>query len=223
MPSVAYKTFQYNLVDASRLIKAYNELSATGPDRRPLGHVTRSIVVSLCASWEQYIEDVAIELVRKNVKHKLPTNLQKSVQITICNNVTEAKHNVTEAKHNLKPLKLAGTGWRRIYLDCSQKAVTNFHSPKSDKVATLFEDYIGIADPVWRYWSFGKENLDNFVDVRNRIAHKGRSAKPATRFKATQLNKNNIMRTVLETDNFLYDQLSKILPKKLAPWHEKAK
>ena len=217
MPSVAYKTFQYNLVDVNRLIVAYNDLSPTGPGRRGLGHITRSIVVILCASWEQYIEDMVIELVKINIKqHELPSQLPKPVQKTI-------SKSVKEAKHDLKPLELAGVGWRKIYLDCAQEAVASFHSPKSTNVANLFQNYIGITTPVWEFWSLGEKHLDDFVSVRNKIVHKGRRAGRYTKFKAVKRNKDNIQRMVMETDNFLYDQLSEIFPKGSKPWRGKVK
>ena len=61
MPSKALGTFEYNMDDVHRLVQAYEALKPTGQGRRGLGHLTRSSIVTLCACWEQYIEDVIIE------------------------------------------------------------------------------------------------------------------------------------------------------------------
>jgi hypothetical protein len=64
MASNAYGAFQYNLVDVDRLIESHGILSGTGQGRRGLGHVTRSAVIMLCASWELYLEHAVLEGLR---------------------------------------------------------------------------------------------------------------------------------------------------------------
>jgi len=211
MPSAAHKTFRYNLVDVDRLIETYETLRPMGPGRRGLGHITRSAIVTLCASWEQYIEDVVIESVELlRIQFNVPSDLPKSVQKKI-------SQNVKNAKHELKPLELAGDGWREIYLAYAKGDVANLHSPKSENVAKLFRDHIGGTDLVFESWSLGKDGLDGFVDVRNTIAHRGRQAGRYVKFNEVEYHRNRIEQAVLETDNFLSEQLAQILPNG-RPW-----
>lgn len=214
MPSTAHKTFRYNLVDVDRLIEAYKTLRPLGQGRRSLGHITRSAIVTLCASWEQYIEDVVIESVELlRIQFITPTDLPKSVKKKI-------SRNVKSAKHDLKPLELAGDGWREIYLAYAKGDVASLHSPKSENVSKLFRDHIGLTDPVFECWSLGKEGLDGFVDVRNMIAHQGRKAGRYVKFNEVEYHRNRIEQTVLETDNFLSEQLAQILPNG-RPWRRR--
>jgi len=60
MPSSAYQAFKKNRVDVVRLIDSHGKLHAGTRGKKGLGHITRSGVVMLCASWELYVESLLV-------------------------------------------------------------------------------------------------------------------------------------------------------------------
>jgi len=205
MPSNASKSFSYNMDDVRRLVEAYEALKPTGQGRRGLGHLTRSSIVTLCACWEQYIEDVIIEGVEllKN-QARSPDDLPLNVRKVISNKVKAAKH-------VLKPFELAGNGWKDIYLAYAKDDVGSLHSPKTDNIERLLNDYLGFDQPIRDVWSCGKEGLDNFVGLRNSIAHKGKATGKYIKYWEVGSSIKLIATTVAESDNALSDYLARVL------------
>ena len=78
MPSIAYTEFKKNIIDVDNLIAAHTTLNTGSRGKKGLGHITRSGIVMLCATWELYIETLLCEslqilLHRKNNPRELPT------------------------------------------------------------------------------------------------------------------------------------------------------
>lgn len=108
MPSQAFKDFRYNLVDTRRLVTVHGLLSGGNPGKKGLGHLTRSGVVMLCASWELYVESLLVEAVHwLTSQHADPSTLPKAVKKTLASYVRNHKH-------HLMPLSLAGAGWKHL-------------------------------------------------------------------------------------------------------------
>ena len=213
MPSRAYKTFNYNLVDVSRLDQAYKELAPTGQGKRGLGHLTRSAIVTLCACWEQYAEDVIVEgvgWIRKEAKS--PNDLPDRVKQVL-------SEKVRREKHDLKPLELAGAGWRDVYMGYAKNDVGNMHSPTAKNIQGLMVDYLGVTEQLTDTWSCGEDKVNGFVDLRNSIAHKGRGEKGYTKFREVRAAVDMISETVIETDNFVLAHLRSHLGWR--PWNAK--
>jgi hypothetical protein len=214
MPSTASSTFYYNLDDVLRLVTTYEHLKPTGQGKRGLGHLTRSSIVTLCACWEQYIEDVIIEgveLLRTQIRK--PDNLPLEVR-------KEISKQVRNAKNELKPLELAGNGWKDIYLAYAQDAVGKLHSPKTENIEALFTAYLGLKEPIQEKWTCGKDGVDKFVRVRNVIAHKGRASGKYIKFWEVGHSIELVKNTVIETDNYLSEYFADILPKG-RPWRRR--
>jgi len=214
MPSIAYRTFKDNLVDVNRLREAHAELAATGRGKRGLGHITRSAIVTLCACWEQYAEDLILEAAIY-IKDRVdsPDDLPKHVQKVLSGKVVNAKH-------KLKPLELAGLGWKNVYVNYAEIDVGNMHSPKAEHIQKLMLDYLGISDKVYEAWAHGnKVKIDKFVNLRNSIAHRGRRAGKYIKFNDVGTSVELIHCTVVETDNFLSDYLTEYLGQR--PWNRK--
>jgi hypothetical protein len=110
MPSVALQKFERNMLeDVDRIIGSHGDLNHEGMGRRGLGHITRSGVLTLCAAWELYLEEVLVEAVRWLIERAdTPDQLPKPVQ-------KELAKVARESKHELKPLELAGQGWEQVY------------------------------------------------------------------------------------------------------------
>lgn len=141
MPSSALSKFEANLlVDVDRLIESHGQLNHQGMGRRGLGHITRSGVLMLCAAWELYLEELLIESARIIVARAAsPADLPKKVQ-------KEIAKAVRTSKHELKPLDLAGEGWRDVYVNHATARIQSLNTPKSSNVDTLFHLLVGVPD-----------------------------------------------------------------------------
>ncbi|HHK74529.1 MAG TPA: hypothetical protein ENJ57_05120 [Rhizobiales bacterium] len=129
MPSAALTKFENKLlIDVDRIIASHAALGHDGRGKRGLGHITRSGVIVLCASWELYVEELAVEVAsilseRANTPTDLPLEAQKYL----------SRH-VREHKHNLKPLELAGAGWEQVYINCVRDVVGSLNTPKKGPI-----------------------------------------------------------------------------------------
>lgn len=167
MPSSAFNDFRYNVLDAKRLYQAHGVLSTATPGKKGLGHITRSGVVMLCAAWERYHEAILVEGVTYLSKEvRDPNNLPLSIR----------KHLSAIAKksaHELKPMELAGDGWRSLLVTQAIDETSSLNTPKSGNLKTLYERLVGVPD-VASFWTVGATPIDAFVSTRGDIAHNGR-------------------------------------------------
>lgn len=169
MPSKAYIEFKKNIIDVDNLVSTHAAMNNGGRGKKGLGHITRSGIVMLCATWELYIESLLCESLkiltdRKAFPKDLPTFVKKTLSRL-----------VKEDKHELKPLELAGDGWRATLLNYAKAETDLLHTPKSEKLDILYKRYLGIMN-FSNQWATSSVDLDNFVSKRGEIAHKGRQA-----------------------------------------------
>lgn len=168
--------------DVSRLLEIHKKFGGSGPGRRHNVEVlNRAAVVLLCAGWEAFIEDLAVEVtthLAANVKNTsdLPLPLRKAVAGSL-----------KGEKHELAVWKLSGDAWRSEVVEHVKSQVAPFNTPKPVQVATLLMG-IGLPDPRlnWqkeRAWTpaEGAKRLEEFVKLRGEIAHRGRASKTVTK------------------------------------------
>jgi hypothetical protein len=214
MPSKSFKKFEDKLlVDVDRIIESHATLNHDGGGRRGLGHLTRSGVLMLCAAWELYLEEVLVEGVEYFVaKFNSPKLFPKSVQ-------KELASFVKESKHDLKPLELAGDGWKTLYRDHVRNTLNGFHTPKSVNLDLLFKKFLGI-DHFSAWWTLGDAEIDRFVSIRGDVAHKGRDARYVT---ISNLKEYliKIKQTALDVDNELTAYLCQVTPGTERPWRKR--
>jgi hypothetical protein len=209
MPSSAFKAFEYNLVDTDRTIDTFKSIKKQGAG---LGHLTRGGVVLLCAAWELYVEMVLRECAAVYTGElSLPSELPLPVQ-------QELAKAVKADKHELRPLDLAGTGWKTVYRAHVDKRTDSLNTPKSAKLAPLFEDLIGVSD-ITTAWTGGGTDMDTFVGVRGDIAHKGRHA-DYMKIGDLESYRDQLRVYAVETDNFLSDHLRSTTPAGYKPWNK---
>jgi hypothetical protein len=210
MPSAAYQAFKRNRVDVVRLIDSHGRLHSGTPGKKGLGHITRSGVVMLCASWELYAESLAVE----GVKHlcakcgspdELPLVVQKEL----------AKH-VRESKHELKPLALANSGWCEVLTAHIQQICALLNTPKAGPLTDLFHTFLGLPK-LSDAWTAGPKALNAFVGVRGDIAHRGRDASyvPLSRLREHLALIDELAK---ETDNAVRAHLKAVSPGHRQPW-----
>ncbi|MCV6576279.1 MAG: HEPN domain-containing protein [Cohaesibacter sp.] len=199
MPSKALKKFSTKmLVDVERLIESHGTLSHGGKGKHGLGHITRSGIFLLCASWELYIEEVAIEIAgvlssRATSPHKLPLGAQKELSRMVSNH-----------KNDLKPLELAGAGWEQVYNNHVIEEVRRLNTPKSGPIDEIYKKTIGWEDPS-KNWSCGTDFINGFVKIRGDIAHKGSEADYVKIAELRDKYNAGIIKTAIEHDNAACD------------------
>ncbi len=177
MPSQASGRFTDNKRDLELLWHIYAELPGSGVLKKQRQDVIiRSAIVFICACWESYIEDVAVEafdflLAKANTPDLIPWKIRAL-----------ASRGLKEAKDERAIWDLAGDGWRNV-LQSHREAVLvrwlgEFNTPKSKAVATLFHELIGISDIssnwVLKTISYSEvcEKLDEYITMRGNIAHR---------------------------------------------------
>ncbi|MGV0998856.1 MAG: HEPN domain-containing protein [Fluviibacter sp.] len=214
MASSAFNEFRYNVLDAKRLHQAHGIVSLGTPGKKGLGHLTRSGVVMLCAAWERYNESVIVEAVSYLAKEiRDPNNLPLAVR----------KHLSAIAKqhlHELKPMELAGDGWRKLYVAQAIDETSSLNTPKSGKLKDLYERLTGLTD-VSAFWTIGAKPVDDFVSARGDIAHNGRKA-PYITTGTLQYYIQIIEQVASEHDNKFCDHLKAASGSTYQPWRRTA-
>ena len=214
MASSAFNEFKYNVLDAKRLHQAHRVVSAGTPGKKGLGHLTRSGVVMLCAAWERYNESVIVEAVGYLAKEvRDPNNLPLSVRKHL--SAMTRQH-----MHELKPMELAGDGWRALYVAQANDETSSLNTPKSGKMKVLYERLTGLPD-VSSFWAVGAKPVDDFVSARGDIAHNGRIAPYITA--GTLLYYIDLIEKVAaEHDNKFCDYLKATSGSTYQPWRRTA-
>lgn len=214
MPSKSFNKFENNLlVDVQRIIDSHGQLNHNGGGRRGLGHLTRSGILMLCAAWELYMEEVLVEGVKYTIgKIDEPGSLPLPVQ-------KELSRYVKESSHELKPLELAGEGWKTLYLNNTNEKIQSLNSPKSGVLDPMYKKFLGV-DTISDCWSLGSAHINQFVSIRGRIAHKGRDARYIT-INQLKIYKDEIKQTALDVDNSLTEHLCAITPGIVRPWNRR--
>ena len=214
MASSAFNEFRYNVHDAKRLLQAHRVLSEATPGKKGLGHITRSGVVMLCAAWERYHEAIIVEgaaYLSREIRD--PNNLPLSVR----------KHLSAIAKqsaHELKPMELAGEGWRALYVAQATDETGSLNTPKSNKLKVLYERLTGVPDVV-TFWSIGAQPIDDFVTTRGDIAHNGRRS-PYIAAGTLNFYIETIEKAAAEHDNKYCDYLKAASGSVYQPWRKTA-
>lgn len=214
MASSAFNEFRYNVLDARRLHQAHGIMSAGTPGKKGLGHLTRSGVVMLCAAWERYNESVIVEAAGYFAKEiRDPNNLPLAGRKHLS---AIAKKHVLE----LKPMELAGEGWRTLYVAQATDETSSLNTPKSGKLKVLYERLTGLPN-VSDFWTIGAQPVDDFVSARGDIAHNGRKSSYVTA--GTLLHYIDMIGEVAaEHDNKFCDYLKAASGSTCQPWRRTA-
>ena len=187
MASKSRKAFDDNIQDVENLVHYYEFADESFRDTKikpPPGAdiVLRSAVVMLVTYWEAYVEDIVTEGVAHLVKHasdpqKLPKELRKAI-------AKELKAD----KNDIAIWQLAGDGWRSLLTkrlpDLTKGRNRSFNTPKSGQTREFVRSALGI-DNITSSWKVDSkesaescQTLDKLVELRGKIAHRGKLSKP---------------------------------------------
>lgn len=211
MPSNAYINFLHIRIDVLKLMETHNFYVQKKCGRKYLGHLTRSAVVMLCAAWERYNEDLLLESITYLSKVTVDIkNLNKEIRKTIC-----AK--VKNDKNELKPIELAGDGWKSIWLNYARLETELLNTPKANKLKVLFNTYLGLPDYTALWDTCNPCEIDEFVAERGAIAHNGNQTPYITLTKLKRYQ-DLIIKNVIAIDTNLALELKKSSGFSFLPW-----
>jgi len=197
MPSSALGKFEGVMMrDVDRIIQTHSSIQNGTPGNMGLGHLTGAGVLLLCAAWELYIEEVIIESVKHSIDRCVsPDDLPNIVKKTISDYVRNSKH-------QLKPLTMAGDGWKVIYLEIAREWVTGLNTPKSNNINEGFHKILGIQN-LSSSWTLGVKAINDFVTARGDVAHQGSDAGNIRMNVLSGTYKIQVCKCAIETDNAL--------------------
>lgn len=210
MPSKSYINFLKMRGDVLKLIEIHRYLSNGTRGRKNLGFITRSAIIMLCAAWERYNEDLLLESIDfVCVQVDDISILNKSIKKLLSSKVKIDKNDI-------KPIELAGFGWKSLWKNYALQEVELLNTPKSFNLNRLFEFYLGISS-YSRFWKSSTLEIDAFVKDRGEIAHNGSRAKYITMI---QLKKYQelIIQTVINIDSSMSDELVTIAKTSSTSW-----
>lgn len=214
MASGAFKEFEFNVMDAKRLLQAHTMLVQGNRGKKGLAHLTRSGVVMLCAAWERYQEAVLVQGVKYLASEITDP---KNLPVTVARYLSS---HVREAKHELMPMRLAGDGWRNIYIGLAENVTDSLNTPKSDNLKLIYSRFVGVPD-VSVFWTAGAAVIDTFVSTRGDIAHNGRTS-PYIKATVLKFHIDTIEQAVRDHDNYFCDALKATAASTHQPWRKTA-
>jgi hypothetical protein len=181
-PSVRFRD---NLEEVDLLVQIHAAMTGSGPGRRRnVDVLNKSAILFMCASFEAFIEDMAISAFDHLVTAAAePSALPKALKQAIA-------ETLRADKNELKLWDLAGDGWRQVAQHYKTGVLHSysgtFNTPRPHNIEELFRKLIGYKDlPSCWSWRGMNENrasakLKEFVKLRGALAHGERPAPRVT-------------------------------------------
>lgn len=167
----------------------------------------------LCAAWERYNEDLLIDSVNYLCKtvgdvSRLNGQIKKTIS-----------KKVKDDKNEIKPIELAGDGWKNVWLAYAKVETEALNTPKSTALNLLFKTYLGIDDYTGMWKRDSRKKIDKFVSDRGEIAHNG--AKAAYIHMETLRNYQDlVISNVIEIDSNMARELQMQSSSITIPWSQ---
>ena len=213
MPSNAYVNFLHIRIDVLKLVETHSFYVQNKRGRKKLGHLTRSAVVMLCAAWERYNEDLLLESISYLSKVTYDVNnLNKQIKKTI-------SLKVKNDKNEIKPIELAGDGWKSVWLNYAKLETELLNTPKSIKLKLLFNTYLGLPDYTALWRTCTPSEIDEFVSDRGAIAHNGNRT-PYIPMKKLRQYQDLIIKNVIKIDTNMALELKNLSGLSVLPWSQ---
>jgi len=167
----------------------------------------------LCAAWERYNEDLLLESIDRicllvDDLHLLNEGIKTSIS-----------NKVKTDSHNLKPIELAGLGWKEVWKKYALEETKLLNTPKGNKLRSLFLTYLGIEDYT-RLWTVNNSTaVDEFVSDRGNIAHNGNRAS-YIRMSKLRTYQDLIVSNVIDIDSNMADRIKATTNSRDLPWEK---
>ncbi|MCK4790546.1 MAG: hypothetical protein KAV87_42815 [Desulfobacteraceae bacterium] len=171
-----------NLSQIVRLLDIHTHLTGAGPGRRrDVQVLNKSAVLLLVATWEAYVEDLAISACRFAVE-----NAESFDQLPKLALVKTSRRLEKEQDDN-SIWKLAGDGWKNELIAQAELEASRLNSPDAEKVDILFDNTLGLRklSKYWYWAGSSRENvtrrLSRLIETRGEIAHRVEASDPVTK------------------------------------------
>lgn len=213
MPSASYINFLHMRIDVLKLIDTHADYSKNQKGRKTLGHLTRSAVVMLCAAWERYNEDLLIECIDDICASGVDVlDLHQDIRATL-------SRKVKADKNEMKPIELAGNGWKEVWKNYAKEEVESLNTPSGKNLRKLFNQFLGIGDIAHFWLEKSSHQIDTFVSVRGNIAHNGNKAK-YVRMNDLRKYQDLVINNVINIDSQIADHIGAIPGRVNIPWEK---
>ncbi len=182
MPSKIFKLpshfsqFMSNLDHVNELVAIHEKLSGNSAGRRrDTNSLNRAAIVMLCASWESFVEALAV------AGFEAILNKAETPQVFPKRILNSAIKTRKEANDGIELWDIAGDGWKSVLKSNKEavyeKYVAKLNTPREAQINGLFKEMIGLTgiSSSW-YWKGSSkdrviERLELFVTLRGDIAH----------------------------------------------------
>lgn len=199
-----------NLRQVDRLLDIHANLTGTSPGRRhDVQVLNRSAVLLLVATWEAYVEDLAISGCRTMVEGR--DSYEQLPKLALVMTAQRLK----SEKDETSTWKLAGDGWKNELLAQAEIEASKLHSPNAAKIEALFKNTLGLQSfsKNWHWTGCSRENvigrLNTLIEVRGDIAHRGETSDPVTKA-YVERSADLVRRLAAITSNRVRDHISAI-------------
>ena len=201
--------------DAKRLLEIHSDIGGNEQGRRyGIDVLNKSGVMFVAASWEAFVEDVAIQA----IDHILNSSKDHS-SIPLPIKKATAK-GLKEDKNDLKVWELASDGWKSVVTNhrdqVIKKEISTFNTPKPDNVNHLLKKLLGI-EKISRSWNWqgmsetsAYSKLKKFIETRGAIAHRGSLPQSVTRAYVDG-HRKFIDRLAVRTSNVVRAEVKKVI------------
>ena len=171
-----------NLAEITRLLDVHRQLTGTGPGRRrDVQVLNKSSVLLLVATWEAYVEDLAISACRFIVEHA--TSFKDMPERAL----VKTSRRLTTEKHDNSIWKLSGDGWKNELLAQVEIEASRLNSPDAPNVDQLFQNSIGLKNLTKNFYWTGASHesvikrLGSLIEMRGEIAHRVEASNSVTK------------------------------------------
>ncbi len=165
----------------------------------------------LCAAWERYNEDLLLEGIGVLINRvNDPSVLPKPIRQMLSDKVKTDKH-------EMKPLGLAGDGWKNLWKAYAEQETEKLNTPNSSNLNDVFKKYLGVPSYI-RFWNSSQvSEINEFIKIRGEIAHKG-SQSPYPQMRVLKKQIDMIRSNAIETDRNLAIYLQTLVAEADPPW-----
>lgn len=168
-----------NLSQIMRLLDIHTHLTGAGPGRRrDVQVLNKSAVLLLVATWEAYVEDLAISACRFAVENAESFDQLPKLALV------KTSFRLGKEHDDNSIWKLAGDGWKNELIAQAELEASRLNSPDAEKVDILFKDILGLRK-LSKYWNWAgssRENvtrrLSRLIETRGEIAHRVEASDP---------------------------------------------
>ena len=205
-----------NIAEVNLLLRIHQKLTGSAPGRRrDVQMLNKSAILLLVATWEAYIEDLALEAVRFLVE-----NVSKVDELPE-RALVRTSLRLEKDKHENSIWRLSGDGWKNELLAQAEIETSKLNTPSPQNVDKLIENILGLRNlsQNW-YWKGASRDstirrLNKLIEVRGEIAHRMAVNGSVTK---TYVEKNVelIKRLVIVSNNRVGTYVSKHVGK--MPW-----